>query len=294
MDPESVKAERARGAAVDLATQRWVRATGRRVSLREHPWIDGPVGDVDRIGMDFFSRFAARRGWTVVDAGTQGLLESFVVLRGPTCEAGSVAPEIARFYEKTSDYDLEMRSEWSGLFRPFGGALSSLFSKRLQQLNVPLSPLDTEHGMTSRVLQLRDEDGRRAGAAWLREAVATRQTVYAGTYSHCQVPGFEGACVRVAFPLPNGYALVIMKPESYSDGSFTLRSAGSRFGDPGFYFFVQSEPGTGWARYVSSFKESIHVFEGDRGALLAEHELSLWGARCLRLHYRMRRKSLAL
>jgi hypothetical protein len=244
--------------------------------------------------MDFFSRFAARRGWTIVEAGTHGLLESFAVLRGPTCETGGVAPEIARFYEETSDYDLEMRSEWSELFHPFGGALSSIFSKRLQQLNVPLSPLDTSLGMVSRVLQLLDEHGRPAGAAWVREAVATRQTVYAGSYSHCRVPGFDGECVRVAFPLPNGYALVVMKPESHSDGSITLRSEGTRFGDPGFYFFVQSEPGHGWARYVSSFKERLHVFVNECGGLSADHVLSIWGAQVLRLHYEMRRKLLAV
>ena len=95
----------------------------------------------------------------------------------------------------------------------------------------------------------------------------------------------------MAFPLPNGYALVVMKPESHPDGSFTLKSEGLRFGDPGFYFFVQSEPGQGWARYVASLKESIHVFEYGRGEARADHELRIWGVRFLRLHYRMRRRS---
>ena len=60
-----------RGALVDRATQRWVRATGRRAALGDHPWLDGPVGDVDRIGMDFFARFAERRGWQVIDRGNR-------------------------------------------------------------------------------------------------------------------------------------------------------------------------------------------------------------------------------
>ena len=239
--------------------------------------------------MDFFARFAEKRGWKVIDTGTRGLLESFPALRGASFDPARVAPEIARFYERTSEYDFDVWSEWSGLFRPLGGALSRIFSKRLQQLNVPLSPLDTKLGMVSRVVRLVDQDGRPAGAAWVREAVATRQTVYAGSYSHCEVPGFAGACVRVAFPLPNGYALVVMKPEAHPDGSFTIRSEGRGFGDPGFYFFVQSEPGHGWARYVASLKESIHVFADERGALRADHELRIWGAPFLRLHYRMRR-----
>jgi hypothetical protein len=51
-----------RGALVDWTTQRWVQATGRRVALEECSWLEGPVGDVDVIGADFFVRFADREG----------------------------------------------------------------------------------------------------------------------------------------------------------------------------------------------------------------------------------------
>lgn len=51
-----------RGALVDRTTQRWVRATGRRVALDECPWLRGPVGDVDVIGTGFFTRLADRVG----------------------------------------------------------------------------------------------------------------------------------------------------------------------------------------------------------------------------------------
>lgn len=281
--------ERPPGAFVDRVTQRWVRATGTRVALADAPWLDGPVGDVDRIGMDFFARFVERRGWRLIENEPCGLLDSFSVLRGITFDPERVAPGVARFYERTSEYDFDVWSQWSGVFHPFGIALSWIFSRRLQQLNVPLSPLDTRLGMISRVVRMVDEKGRSVAAGWLREAVATRQTVYAGSYSHCEVPGYAGRCVRVAFPLPNGFALVVMKPESHPDGSFTLRSEGGRFGDPGFYFFVESEPGHGWARYVSSLKESIHVYPDERGTLRADHDLRIWGFRFLRLHYRMRR-----
>jgi hypothetical protein len=57
----------------------------------------------------------------------------------------------------------------------------------------------------------------------------------------CRMPGFDGPCVKVSFPLPNGSANVIMRPESAPDGSFTGRSAGTRFDNPGFYFFVEAE-----------------------------------------------------
>jgi hypothetical protein len=280
-----------RGKLIDWTTQRWVQATGRRVDLADHPWLEGPVGDVDVIGTDFFRRLAGRRGFRVIESGRpRGLLDSFSALAGPQCRPAEVDPSVADFYEATSEYEFDVWSEWCGAFRPFGGLLASLFSRRLQQLNVPLSPLETKLGITSRVLQLVSDDGQVRYSAWVRETVATGRVLYVGSYSSCRVPGFEGPCVKVAFPLPNGYALVIMKPESRADGSFVIRSEGSRFGDPGFYFFVEAGPGRGWARYVASMKESISVFRDHTSTLRADHVLQLGGRVFLRLHYRMHRR----
>jgi hypothetical protein len=70
--------DQGRGAFVDWTTQRWVRATGRRVALDECSWLEGPVGDVDVIGADFFARFAEREGLTMVtDGPPRGLVEDF-------------------------------------------------------------------------------------------------------------------------------------------------------------------------------------------------------------------------
>jgi hypothetical protein len=283
-----------RGALSDWLTQRWVQATGRRVELVTHPWLEGPVGEVDRIGTAFFRRLAERRGLEVVAAGPgRGLLDDFSRLRGPACDPDRVDPRVAAFYERTADFDLDIWSEWCGAFRPFGGALAAIFSRRLQQLNVPLSALDTRLGITSEVLQLRDPTGLVVHTAWVREVVSTGRTLYAGSYSLCEAPGAPGACVKVVFPLPHGSAIVIMRPRADPDGGLTLQSAGRRFGDPGFYFFVEQAPGRGWARHVRTLKETIRVYADAQGVLRADHELSIWGARFLRLHYRMRPRAAA-
>jgi len=156
-----------------------------------------------------------------------------------------------------------------------------------------LSPLDTSHGITSEVVELRDAaTGDRVAAAWVRELVGTKNLLYAGSYSVTDVPGFEGRCVKVVFPLPNGNCIVMMKPSVDAGGSFTVSSFGHRFGDPGFYFTVHAGDGTGWARYVRTLRESIRV-EADGDAVLdAEHDLWIWRTRFLRLHYRLARSDI--
>ena len=280
-----------RGALVDRTTQRWVRATGRRVALDECPWLRGPVGDVDVIGTGFFTCLADREGLTVVkDGPPRGLVENFRDLAGPACDPLRVEGRVVEFYEQTSEYEFDVWSEWRGGFRPFGNALAAIFSRRLQQLNVPLSPLDTSQGISTSVVQLVDDAGAVKQTAWVREIVASKRTLYAGSYSLCRVPGFDGPCVKVAFPLPNGSANVIMRPESSPGGSFTVRSSGKYFGDPGFYFFVEAGSDRGWARYLKTLEEDIRVYVDSRDHLRADHNLRIWGRTFLRLHYRMRRK----
>lgn len=279
-----------RGAFVDWATQRWVQLTGRLVSLVEHPWLNGPAGPPDGIGTRFFEDYAASRGLLLESGQTAGLIPNFEALRSKDFDPGAVLPSVVDFYTRTSAYDLDAWSQWAGLFRPFGWALAMIFSRRLQQLNVPLSNLDTSRGMTSEVVSIVDPDTRQpAFTAWVRQLVATGHVIYAGAYSTCIVPEGPTPCVRVVFPLPNGNAMVLMRPIVHSDGSLSLVSAGRSFGSAGFYFTVHGPSGTAWARYLRSLRESIHVYE-TAGHVRADHDLSLWGVTFLRLHYRLRER----
>ncbi len=278
-----------RGYLSDWTTQRWVRLTGRQVDLREYPWLSGLVGPTTGIGHTFFEQVAQEQGFDVRRGGDGcGLVSDFSELRGPTFDPGAVHPSVAHFYEQTSAYEMDAWAEWCGAFRPFGGLLAVLFSRRLQQLNVPLSALDTSRGITSEVLQLVDPaTGEVRHTAWVRELIGTGNVLYAGSYSYCRVPGYDGACVKVVFPLPNGNAMVIMRPVAHPDGSLSIISAGRAFGDPGFYFTIHTREGV-YARYLKALKESIRVYPMEHGAVRADHVLTLWGATFLRLHYRLR------
>jgi hypothetical protein len=281
-----------RGNLADWVTQRWVCATGRRIRLSDHPWLDGPVGGTRGIGRNFFEEFAAGKNYELVRSGVLGLIPDFRILEESNPSLSRVAAPVRLFYEQTSQFDLDVWSEWKGVFRPFGNALSLIFSKRLQQLNVPLSSLDSAKGMTTSVVQLRDPSTSGAiCTAWVRELHATGNVVYAGGYSAAKVPGHPSPCVKVDFPLPNGSAIVLMKAEANSDNSLSLKSNGKRFGDPGFYFVVHDGKGAAWARYVASMKEEIRVYEAEEGIVRADHFLRLWGVQFLRLHYRMRRRA---
>ncbi len=133
--------ESRRGAFVDWVTQRWVQLTGRRVTWAEHPWLAGPVGDVDVVGIDFFRRFAERHGLRVIEGGEpRGLLPSFGALQLAEHGLPPVTPEIARFYERTSEHDFDVWSEWSGPFRPFGRALAWKRAPRDQRVSDPSAP----------------------------------------------------------------------------------------------------------------------------------------------------------
>jgi hypothetical protein len=98
-----------RGVLSDWTTQRWVQVTGKRVDLSDYPWLEGPVGDVDRIGSAFFRRLADRKKLEGVGDGPgRGLLADFSSLRGPTCDPGAVAIRVYVDAQGTlrTDHDL--------------------------------------------------------------------------------------------------------------------------------------------------------------------------------------------
>lgn len=271
----------------------WVAATGRATSLAENPWLEGPVGDTKRIGGECFRDLALREALSIQDEpGSRGIVPDFRVLEGPQFSPSAVASGVRHFYEHTAEYELDAWAEWCGAFKPFGWLLAVLFSRRLQQLNVPLSALDTSRGLSNAVWHLvHPSSATPRYVVWVRHLVGSGDTLYAGSYGPCRVPGWDGTCLKVAFPLPNGNALVIMKPTLHDDGSVSFVSSGCAFGDPGFYFTVRGHNGQLVARYLPTMRETIRVYEAGAHEARADHTLTIWGFVFLRLHYRLRRQA---
>ncbi|SDE76934.1 hypothetical protein [Terriglobus roseus] len=280
-----------RGNLSDWTTQRWVCLTGRRLSPTEAEWLGGPIGKTRLIGEHVFDDYAQQHALRQIVEGERGLLPNFGILADGNPSLANVASEVRDFYEHTSEYDLDAWSEWCSGFRPFGSALGLIFSRRLQQLNVPLSPMDSAKGMTSQVISMQDAQGHISQTAWVRKLPATGNVLYAGMYSTCQPPRQSSRCVKVVFPLPNGNAIVVMKAVGHADGSLSVQSMGDGFGDAGFYFTVRGTDGSLHGRYVKTMKEEIRVYPGEKDTVRADHTLWLWGRQFLRLHYRMKRRS---
>ena len=269
---------------MDKCTQQLVRATGRPVDFEEDPWLLGPVGGFREIGNEWLDLEAERHGGSV---RTGGLLQEMSLLDGPGFKASDLAQPVVDFYERTSSWRLDVWSQWCPAAWPFGWLISSVFARRLQQLNLPLRPLDAAYGMDSEVLAVSDRLGSQVGAAWLRTLRSTRQAIYSGWYSTEILPGANRPSVRVVFPLPNGSVTVLLRPEVRSDGALILSSPVGSFGSDGAYLVVaRPDRKSGWARRVP-LAERFVLFVDDEGVLRTDHELNLNRVPLLRLHYRL-------
>lgn len=261
---------------------------GRRIEPDDVPWLMGPFGEADVIGDQYVQRLADEGNLGVErHASGAGLMDSIASLALDDAARARLRMEVVAFYERTADHDLDVWSEWSPVFRPFGGMLQRLYSRRLQQLNVPLRPLDTSRGMASQILKLRDPaTGETRHTVWFRMLKATGQVIYSGVYGTCRIPDGR-TCVKVVFPLPRGNATVIMAISVGEQGDLDLVSSGEGFGSPGFYFLLRDKRGRHHAQYIRSFRERIHVYVDDEHVLRTNHTLTLWRRRVLELHYRM-------
>jgi hypothetical protein len=266
----------------------WIATTGRRIDLSKMSWLDGPTADNHLVGENFYKDYAAKEGLQVTENDPSiGLLQDFRILLDPADPNSHLLnPKIAEFYEHTGQYKLEVWSQWYSFIRPFARLLIQLVSTRMNQLNIPLEPLETSRGMGSEIIRLRDQNGANSLTCWLRKTLKTNRVVYAGFYSACFIPELNRNFVRVVFPLPKGNVTVILRLDMQADGSIQLVSHGKKIGEPGYYRLRKSKSGSIRAKYIP-LKEVIHVFEDPHGVLRTDHIFYFWGIKFLHLHYKI-------
>ncbi len=273
---------------LDLASRKLWHLTGREVDLDgPERWLDAPVSRSPRVDDEWLAAEAARHGGLPGGADPDaGLLPSMAVLDGPGFDARRLRAEVRDFYEHTAAWRMEVWTGWSPLFWPAGELVSRLWFRRVEQLALPMRPLDVARGMDSRVTPIRDGQGRQVAAAWTRTLRASGRPVFSGAYSARALPGADRPSVHVAFPLESGNVQVFLRPSVTSDGGLVLQSPAGRFGRDGAYVVVQDRRSHA-ARLP--LHETFHLYVEPDGVLRTDHELRVWGASAVRLHYRLER-----
>jgi len=275
---------------LDLGSRKLWHVLGRRVDLAgEHTWLDAPVSASATVGDGWLEAEAARHhGSLTRDDATAGLLPSMSLLDGPGFDARRLRPEVRDFYEHTASWQMEVWTGWSPLFWPAGELVSRLWGRRVEQLALPMRPLDVAMGMDSHVTPIRDRDGAQVAAAWTRTLRGSGRPVFSGAYSTRTLPGAERASVHVAFPLESGNVQVFLRPSVTDDGGLLLESPSGRFGEDGAYVVVaDARPHA--ARVP--LHETFHVYVDAHGVLRTDHALRLGRASAVRLHYKLGRDS---
>ncbi len=274
---------------VDRGTRLFWARVGRPVHLEQHPWLDAPMNGPGPVGDRWLADAADRvGGHVVVDDPGAGLLPDLGVLDGPSFSAAQLHPLVRDFYEGTAAWRMEAWSQWSPLLAPGGALVAWAFGRRVQQLAVPVRPLDVSRGIDSRVLPVVDPGGTQVWAGWLRRLRATDDVLFSGAYRSSRLPRSDGPCVHVAFPLEEGNVQVFLTPTARADGALVLDSGPGGFGQPGAYVVVRDGRGRSHAARPP-LHERFVVFVDEEGVLRTDHELRLGRVPAMRLHYRMSR-----
>lgn len=261
----------------------WIVTTGKKCSFVDFPWLRGPMGEQLLIGDTYYEDYAVKAGFVVEKAVDGGLVADFngVLPAG----AGKLNPAIADFYEHTARYKLEVWSQWYAPYAVFARMLITSLSRKMNQLNIPLQPLETSRGMSNEVIQLKDPaTGKTVHACWLRKSILTGKVVYSGFYSNIVIDGKP--MVRVVFPLPGGNATVLLHAQVQNDGSVKLLSDGRKIGEAGYYRVQRAGDDAVKVKYIP-LKEVIHVFEDESGILRTDHIFTFLGTKMLHLHYKI-------
>ncbi|SDR99782.1 hypothetical protein [Microlunatus soli] len=274
---------------LDIGSRKLWRTLGREVDLDgDDSWLRSPTSPRDLVADGWLQDGAAVLGGSLIaDDHDAGLLGDLSELDGPGFTAADLHPQVRDFYHHTARYRIEVWSSWTPIFWPPGEMISRLWGRRLQQLALPMRPLDVAHGMDSRVLPIRDADGRQLAAGWLRSLRSTGDYVYSGCYLPRKVPGEDRLSLVVSFPLQSGNMQAVLQPHVLPGGALRLESPPGPFGSAGTYVLVE-DGGRTFVRRLP-VHETFVVYVDDEGVVRTDHVLRVFAAPAFRLHYRLDR-----
>ncbi|WP_435180116.1 hypothetical protein [Halorussus sp. AFM4] len=251
--------------------------------------------------------YPERRG-IVADGAVAGEMDDMSAYAGPDFDPGAVAPAVRDFYERTADYRLAYEVRWHRPFR-LGAALASGPTSRVEQLNLP-GPREAaaRAGPDARELGSRfarvdpAADPRPGARAWVRTNAAG-EAVFVAIYAHHERDGTR--YVNIAVPLPGANLSTVLRPENSDDdrGGVELTTLGGPAdGDEGLYLATplgnvalpldqrfRVRPAEGDASDLGDDAPSRAT--GEDAAVVASHEMWVFGRRFLTIRYVGSRRS---
>lgn len=274
----------------DRVTQQWVILRGRKIKPEDFPWLMGPFGNLDAIGEDLIYQFAKKENLTVEkDSKAKGIIPSMQKLNLSEAEFSNLSKKVIGFYENTSNHNLDLSVHWNPLFKFFGILINKLFSKRIDQLNIPTKNISDPKSLKSEIINLVDPATNEIKYIfWFRFIESSGQVIYSGVYGISNLPSGK-TCVKAVFPLPNGNATVFMIPTVGENGELILDSSGKKFGDAGFYFLLKDSKGEYWSQFISSFRDRL-IIGSENDLISAEQTLTLWHQKVLTFNYKIELK----
>lgn len=256
----------------------------RRVAVDDIPFC--PLFARGRIGADW----ASRRKLTGEPA--PGEIDDVSIYDREDFDSSEVHPEIRRFYERTTDYDLVYETYWHRGFRA-GAWLASFATSRLEQLNLPGRNGGVRR-LESEIAAVTPTADPRGSRVWTRTDPERGHAVFVAVYATHERDGVTYA--NVAVPLPWSNLSTVLRPETIrsstdADGvRFTTRGPG----DGGLYLV------TPLGSFRLPMSQSFRVWPpGESGAprapvddptLVATHEMWLLERQFLTIRYGIRRR----
>lgn len=267
-----------------------IRLFGKKTDFSKHPWLKGPLGS-DYIGDKPYQEVAKAEGLKLIrDSNEGGLIPDFNMLNSPSFDTNRIHPLIRDFYENTAKHRMDV---WPKTYFPANIALWLLvntISRKVDQLNFPTDALDMALGMRSEIILLKESKEKVKYTGWLRKISGSNRVLYNGFYMVEKCPKSETPCVKVVFPMPDGNATVILRPELGENGTLILSSHGKGFGDVGFYR-VQFQRKCMRVWLISYLKEKFRVYVDTENVLRCDHSIRFLGMQVLKLHYRIELKN---
>ncbi|QLD86224.1 hypothetical protein HWV23_10990 [Natronomonas halophila] len=261
-----------------------------RLAARDMPF--SPLSADGHVGGDY----AERRG--IAGDSVSGEVDDMAVFDRPGFDADTLHPEIRRFYEETTDYEMVCAVRWHRGFR-LGAALAAPVTSHIEQLNLP-GPGGDPFELESRIVTLpADTDPREGARLWIRTRPDRRgqhtenAAVFVAAYARHE-RGNE-TYTNIAVPLPGGNLSTVLRPEVLpTDAGTGVVFTTEAPGDPGLYLVTP----------LGSFRlpmgQRFRVYPADASEapappdtpwnpdIVATHEMWLCGAGFLTITYAIR------